>query len=174
MHKGQDHGFGRATAVGGLLLLGATMQSANANSEYDDTSLNGNLQHQCTSFSANLDTGNSLTISAECNKRDAAGGVGATRRSTSFDLSDHVVWNSETQKFVWDTAANSLNNITLHCVQVRGFAYSATNVTLQLTCVKDTGRQGVSSSDGSVSTVDADLGLNGKLTVGSGGRLKRR
>ena len=167
-------GFSGAGFFSILFLVGMATQSAHANSEYDSTSLNGNLQHQCTSFSAALNAGNSLTVSAECNKGDGSGSVAATRQSTSFDLSGDVVWNSQTQAFVWDATPNSFNNITLHCTGVRGFAYSTTNVTLQLTCNESSNRQSVSSSTGTVNSVNADLKLNGKLTVGTGGKLARR
>ena len=161
-----------ATAFSVLLLLGAATQSVHANSEYDSSSLNGNLQHQCTSFNAALNPGTSLTISAECNKQ---GSVATTRQATSFDLSDDVVWNWQTEAFIWDATPNAHNNITLQCTVVRGFAYSATNVKLQLGCLVGGGnRQAVSSSDGSVSSVNAQLALNGKLTVGNDGKLARR
>ena len=41
-----------------VLLLGAA-QSAHANPHYDSSSLNGNLQHQCTAFNATLVSGTS-------------------------------------------------------------------------------------------------------------------
>ena len=167
-------GFSGAGFFSIVLLLGMATQSAHANSEYDGTSLNGNLQNQCTSFGAALDSGTSLTVSAECNKSDASGNVAATRQSTSFDLSGDVVWNSQTEAFVWDATPNASNAITLHCTAVRGFAYTTANVTLQLSCNKANGRQAVSSSTGAVISVDADLKLNGKLTAGTDGKLARR
>ena len=167
-------GFSGAGFFSIVLLLGMATQSAHANSEYDGTSLNGNLQHQCTSFSAALVTGNSLTVSAECNKSDASGGVAATRQSTSLELSDHVVWNAQAQSFVWDATENASNAITLHCTAVRGFAYTTANVTLQLSCNQGNARQNVSSSTGAVISVNADLKLNGKLAAGTDGKLKRR
>ena len=154
-------------ACGVLLLLGAT-QSARANTHYDSSSLNGNLQHQCTSFGAALDSGTSLTVSAECNRGgEVQGSVDPTRQSTSFDLAGEVVWNTGTEAFTWDATTDDDNDITVKCTAVRGLSYSATNVTLQLTC---TG----TSTDGSVRTVNADLGLNGHLTAGFGGYIERR
>ena len=164
-----------AAAFSVLLLLGAATQSVHANSEYDSSSLNGNLQYQCTSFNAALNPGTSLTISAECNKQGSMGSVAATRQATSYDLSDDVVWNTQTEAFIWDATPNAHNNITVQCTVVGGFAYSATNVKLQLGCLVGGGnRQAVSSSDGSVSSVHAQLALNGKLTVGNDGKLARR
>ena len=157
-----------AAAVGVLLLLSVPMQSAHANTHYDNSSLNGNLQHQCTSFGASLQSGTSLTVSAECNMGgEVQGSVGPARRSTSFDLSNDVVWNTQTEAFTWDATPDDDNNITAKCTAVRGFAYSAIDVTLQLTCTGD-------STDGSVRSVNADLTLNGKLTAGVGGYIERR
>ncbi len=151
-----------------LLLLGLAAQPAAANSEYDTTSLNGNLQNQCTNFSASTGAGSSLTVSAECNRQGATeGSVAATRQSTSLDLASEVVWNTATRAFTWDSTPNDNNNIADKCSTVRGFSYSSTDVTLQLTCT-------VASTDGSVQTVNADLPLNGKLTVGADGNLTRR
>ena len=157
-----------AAAFGVLFLLGVATQSAHANTEYDGSSLDGNLQHQCTGFSATRVAGTSLTVSAQCNKEgDTPGSVAAAQQTTSFDLSGEVVWNTQTQAFTWDGAPNDNNNITEKCKTVLGFGYSATDVTLQLTCT-------VASNDGSVQSVNADLALNSKLTVGTDGNLARR
>lgn len=142
-----------------LLLLGV---SAHANPEYDSTALDGNLQNQCTSFSAAIAQGSSLTVSAECNKQDST-----TLQATSLDLASQVVWDTSGQAFSWDVTANDNNNITEKCMSVRGFAYSSSDVTLQLTCVID-------STDGGVQQANADLPLNGNVTVGTDGNLARR
>ena len=160
---------GHARAVFGvLLLLGLAVQPAAANSEYDSTSLNGNLQHQCTNFSATIVAGSSLAVSAECNREGSTpGSVDATRQSTSLDLSSEVVWNTATHAFMWDAASTDNNDITSKCMTVRGFSHNSTDVTLQLTCA-------VESTDGSVRTANADLPLNGNVTVGADGNLTRR
>lgn len=154
-------------AFGVLLLLGLTAQPAAASSEYDSTSLNGNLHHQCTNFSATIVGGSSLAVSAECNMQgDTEGSVAATRQSTSLDLSSEVVWNTTTQAFTWDSTQNDNNEVSAKCT-VRGFSITSTDVTLQLTCA-------VASTDGSVQTVNADLPLNSNVTVGNDGVLTRR
>lgn len=141
--------------------------TANANSQYDGSSLDGNLQTQCTGFSATINAGTSLVVSAECNKEGATpGSVAASRQTTSFDLSDHVVWNTTTQAFAWDAAQDDNNDITSKCTAVRGFSYSSSDVALQLTCTVD------STSGGGSANVD--LALNGQLTVGTDGDLARR
>ena len=156
-----------AGAVGVFVLLGVAAQPANANSEYDSSSLDGNLQNQCTAFSATISSGTSLVVSAECNKEGSSqGSVAATRQATSFDLSDDVVWNTTTQAFSWDATVDDNNNVTEKCTSVRGFSYSSADVTLQLTCTVD------SASGGG--DANADLALNGKLTVGTDGDRKRR
>ena len=153
--------------VGAVVLLGVAAQPANANTQYDSSSLDGNLQSQCTAFSATIDFGTSLVVSAECNKEGSSpGSVAASRQATSFDLSGDVVWNTTTQAFAWDATVNDDNNITEKCTAVRGFSYSSADVTLQLTCTVDSTSGGGDAS--------ADLGLNGKLTVGTDGELERR
>lgn len=169
--------FNRANHAAGatfcvlLLLLGLTAQPAAANSEYNSASLNGNLQNQCTAFSATRVQGSSLTVSAECNKQgDTAGSVAAARRSTSLNLRGEVDWNSTTQTFEWDpTSSADTSDISAKCVAVRGFSYSSTDVTLQLTCTV------IDATGGGLSTrVNADLPLNAKVTVGTDGNLARR
>ena len=162
-----DIGRYAGAAVGAVVLLGIAAQPASANSEYDSSSLDGNLQNQCTAFSATITSGTSLVVSAECNKEGSSpGSVAATRQATSIDLSDDVVWNTGTQEFTWDATVNDDNNITEKCTSVRGFGYSSADVTLQLTCTVD------STSGGG--GANSDLGLNGKLTVGTDGDLERR
>ena len=151
-------------AFGAVVLLGMAAQTANANSYYDSSALNGNLQNQCTGFSAAIVAGTSLTVSAQCNHKGAGVGGTVTTNSTSIDLSGEVVWNTATEVFTWDATRDDNNDITAKCTAVRGFSYSASDVTLELTCTVD-------SSSGSV---DADLPLNGKLTVAAGGDLTRR
>ena len=156
-----------AGAVLGLL-FGMAAQSATANSEYDSASLNGNLQHQCTGFSAALDFGGSLSLSAECNKEGSGtGSVAASQQNTSFDLSDHVVWNTDSQTFTWDATRNDDNDITEKCTTVRGLSYSSSDVTLLLTC-------NIASTTGAPQSTNADLPLNGQLRVGADGNLERR
>jgi len=149
-----------------LLLLGLAALPAAANSEYDSTSLNGNLQNQCTNFSASAGQW-SFDFFAECNKEDADGVAASARQSTSLNLAGEVVWNPWTSTFYWDETATRNNNIAARCPTVRGFSVSSSDVTLQLTCE-------VNSTDGSDQTVDAALPLNGKLTVGADGNLSRR
>ena len=150
-----------------VLLLGAA-QSAHANPHYDSSSLNGNLQHQCTAFNATLVSGTSLTVSAECNAEgEVQGEVQHVRRSNSFDISGEVVWNTETEAFTWDATTDDNNDITVKCTAVRGYSISASDVTLQLTC---TG----TSTDGSVKSVNADLPLNDNLIAGILGYIERR
>ncbi len=157
-----------ALAACGVMLLLTAAQSVHANPHYDSSSLNGNLQHQCTSFNATLVSGTSLTVSTECNKEgEVQGEVQPQRQSSSFDLAGEVVWNTQTEAFTWDAATDDNNDITVKCTAVRGFSYSATDVTLQLTC---TG----TSTDGSVKTVNADLALNSNINAGITGRIGRR
>lgn len=162
-------GHARA-ALGVLLLLGLTAQpaAAQSNSQYDSASLNGNLQDQCKNFSAAVVRGTSHKVSAECNKEgDTTGSVAASLQSTALDLRDEVVWNTTDQTFTWDGTRDDNNDLSDKCPTVRGFSFSATDVTLQLTCTVD-------STDGSVQTVNANLPLNGKVTVGTDGNLTRR
>lgn len=150
------------------VLLCLTAQAANANSEYDSESLNGNLQHQCTQFSASLDFGNSLTVSAQCNKEEGnSGTAAASRQNTSFDLAEHVVWYTGQQRFAWNATRTDDNDITAKCTSVGGFSFSTTDVTLHLTC-------SIESTSGTPQTTNAGLPLNGGLTVGSNGELARR
>ena len=156
--------IGMCAAFGAVVLLVMAAQTANANSYYDSSALNGNLQNQCTGFSAAIVAGTSLTVSAQCNHKATGVGQGVSVKSTSMDLSGEVVWNTETEAFTWDATRDDNNDITAKCTAVRGFDYSASDVTLELTCT-------VESSSGST---DADLRLNGKLTVDAGGNLERR
>ncbi|MCY3931526.1 MAG: hypothetical protein OXH70_07400 [Acidobacteria bacterium] len=157
----------RAGAVFGVLLLaGLTTQPAAA--QYDGTSLDGNLHHQCTNFSARTVGGSSLTVSAECNKQgDREGSVAPARQSTSLELASEVFWDTATHAFTWDSASSEDSNIADKCPTVRGFGVSSTDVTLQLTCA-------IASTDGTPRTVNADLPLNGNVTVGADGTLSRR
>ena len=159
---------GYAMAACSVVLLLGTAQSAHANPHYDSSSLNGNLQHQCTSFNATLVSGTSLTVSAECNAEgEVQGEVQHVRRSTSIDISGEVVWNTETEAFTWDATTDDNNDITVKCTAVRGYSISASDVTLELTC---TG----TSTDGSVTSVNADLPLNDNLIAGILGYIERR
>ena len=159
---------GYAVAACSVVLLLGAAQSAHANPHYDSSSLNGNLQHQCTAFNATLVSGTSLTVSAECNAEgEVQGEVQHVRRSNSFDISGEVVWNTETEAFTWDATTDDNNDITVKCTAVRGYSISASDVTLQLTC---TG----TSTDGSVKSVNADLPLNDNLIAGILGYIERR
>ena len=150
-----------------VLLLVVSAPTASANPNYDATSLNGNLQSQCTNFNASLVFGSSLTVSADCNREDTnQGGVAATLQSTSIDLATEVVWNTDNQTFTWDGTRDDNNDITTKCTAVSGLSYSSTDVTLQLTC-------NVDSTSGGGSTT-ADLPLNGNITVNTSGAFERR
>lgn len=154
----------------GLLLVVAALTAA-ANSQYDSTSLNGNLQNQCTNFTAAVVLDTSFTISAECNKEGTtSGSVAASRNSTSFDLAGDVRWNLRTHALTWDTALTAwVNDIADDC-NLDGatpFTYSASDVTLALSC-------NIETTDGTPRVQNVSLTLNGHLQAGTDGNLSRR
>ena len=150
------------------LFLGLGAQAAE--SPYDSTSLNGNLQNQCTSFTLTRVARTSLTVSAECNKQgDTVGSVASTLNSTSMDLRSEVVWSTSDEEFTWDGTLNTEENDVSDKCDVRGsgVTVSSTDVTVNLTCAGDAD---LATPD----PVNADLPLNGKLEASTSGELGRR
>ena len=168
----RNHNFTRSLLMAGAVLLGAAALAADdgttprANIPFDGSSLNGNLQNQCNSFSAAIVSGTSLTVSAQCNKEDDQGFVSSWPANASMDLDDEVVWSASSETFTWDGTVTTDNNINTVCTAVRGFSVTSSDVTLQLTCAKGTGDE--------ATTTDANLPLNGEMTVGTDGEFARR
>ncbi len=162
---------GRAAAVFyGSLFCAAALTAA---ADYDSTDKSGNLQDECKEFSAVVVRDTSFTVSAVCNDKGTTGwelylSAFWGTRSTSFDLSGDVSWDTSEQKLAWDaTLAGSVQDITATCrpANAAPFTVSASDVTLALTCSIQTYGGGTQSPS---------LALNGKLTVAQNGTLKRR
>ena len=167
------------------LLMGLVALPAAANTYYSEDSLSGNLQNQCTAFTATLVADTSLTVTAECNKddEDNPGTVDSERVDTSIDLSDnHVVWNASSRTFTWDGTVTDANNLNKQCT-VGAFSYSVSDVTLGLNCEVEsvpagcpTGTTTERDAAGKISACRyaASLPLNGEMSVELDGTFGRR
>ncbi len=150
----------RAGAVICGFVLCAALPAA---ADYDSTDVSGNLQDQCKEFSAAVVKDTSFTVSATCN--DKAGGT----RSTKFDLSGDVSWDTSNHVLAWDaTLAGSVQDIAAKCKPKSSdpFTTSSSDVTLALTCSIQT--------YGTPETQSPSLALNGELTATDDGYLQRR
>ena len=155
-------------AICGVVLCVASLAAV---ASYDSTSLNGNLQNQCTNFAATLVMDASFTVSAECNKEGGTTGtVAATLNSATFDLSGNVAWDTVNQTLSWDaTLSSTVQDIAAKCrpESASPFTATASDVALSLTCA-------VQVTDGTPRTATVSLALNGQLAVGTDGSISRR
>ena len=163
-----DRGARATATICGFLFCVATLTVA---ASYDSTSLDGNLQNQCTNFAAAVVADTSFTVSAECNREgDSPGVVAASLNSATFDLSGNVSWDTSNQTLSWDSSlSGTVQDIAAKCnpASASPFTTSASDVTLALTCA-------ILVTDGVPRTANASLALNGNLQVGKDGNLSRR
>ncbi|MCY3819838.1 MAG: hypothetical protein OXH52_10830 [Gammaproteobacteria bacterium] len=161
-------GVRAGAAICGFLSCVATLTAV---ASYDSTSLDGNLQNQCTNFAAAVVADTSFTVAADCNKEgDTPRTVAASPNYAEFDLSGHVGWDTSNQTLIWDaTLSGSMQDIAAKCTpeSASPFTSSASDVTLALTC-------SVLVTDGVPKTASVSLPLNGNLQAGMDGNLSRR
>lgn len=157
-----------AISACGLLFCVLAMSAANSN--FDPQSLSGNLQEQCTNFSAAVVEDTSFTISAMCNEQaNTRAGPINIWAFPKFDLSGDVRWDVVNHTLSWDTTVSNTNqDISAKCKpkSTSPFTVSTTDVTLSLSCSIQT--------TGAAESKDVSLGLNENLKVGTNGAISRR